>query len=914
MSEDTLKLSGTITWGDTYQPAVNALVQVLGEGGEPIASSKTDSKGRYEMPPVPAAHACEHPVHLVLSEPEGRILHTTRETPTSVYPGACQLDAIIPGSPPRSAPEPWALAARGAVDLGVQALDNATPETVLAIARSLVSGASATAKSCDGGAEALPALLSRSSVETSLCGTPVLEAIEEVIRSKGWPREVALQVDDILAMRDSDFAPATYNSANFSVTYQTTGPAAVNLSTAAETVLDPGTATVLATIGDGVTPTYVLRVCFWLERALAAYVSAPFSMRNPAAAGRIPVVINTAPYGSASPSGTFYLNNALAADLICAVGVHELFHMVQFQYGGAGPWRQSVFEGGAVFAEDTAADKMNRYLDEAGSNFNGVGTQSNPNLSLQGASYKCCLFWRYVAEQHSPDTTEPFVGVETYRKIIETCAAGGYTTADVRSALRALPWYQDFYEFSYLDAARRDLTNGETTLGNYALACYLKDLGTNVPDRRFDFIEDEENIYIDQVVGGPPSTTLIPPTLSGTGSLLPLNSLAFNGSVNPFASRYYEVRVDPAVSNVQVAYTAGAGLTSCLFQIALIDQDGKVRDIHRTDRTSYSKRVTNLIAGKRLSKVAVVVTGAATGGAFTVNVTPAAQAPNVMVTRWHSSLKKEYEINSRNWAWTWVSPDVWVDNNGDGVADGTVYFNYDNKLHIRLHNKGNAPANKVQIELFYQDASGGLSDAAWKPIKDKAGTAQILSGLSVAAGASGDFVANWSPMPSGKSEHFCVKAVVTVPGDPNSDNKRVLSNFGKVKVKPKEWKDVRILVSRIYPKPVPSAIHVVPRLGKTRELVLSVRDLQHARSGGVLDPQPAIRISHVPITASSEAPASAAAPIRPGIALLPDISKSYETDPSALPPGVAGKPMVTFVEVVDGVARGGVTLLVELER
>ena len=87
---------------------------------------------------------------------------------------------------------------------------------------------------------------------------------------------------------------------------------------------------------------------------------------------------------------------------------------------------------------------------------------------------------------------EPKIGVETYRKVIESCSAGSYSTADVRAALRALPWYQDFYEFGYLDAAKLDRTSSETTFGNY------KDFGgikkaTKVESRRDGqrFIEQE---------------------------------------------------------------------------------------------------------------------------------------------------------------------------------------------------------------------------------------------------------------------------------------------------------------------------------------------------------------------------------------------------------------------------------------
>ena len=38
--------------------------------------------------------------------------------------------------------------------------------------------------------------------------------------------------------------------------------------------------------------------------------------------------------------------------------------------------------------------------------------------------------------------------------------------------------------------------------------------------------------------------------------------------------------------------------------------------------------------------------------------------------------------------WTWVSPDIWVDNDDNGVADRVVWFDVDNKLDIRLAQQG----------------------------------------------------------------------------------------------------------------------------------------------------------------------------------------------------------------------------------
>jgi hypothetical protein len=901
---------------DAGEPLAGAVVTLYTDDPadpEAIGRTKTDKNGTFAIALGETEHhACD--LHIAVMDEDGRSLIAPDEAKVHLDGASLNVDLTVP---------PHALRderLRPTVKLGQLRADaltvaQAEPELALDVARALL-GEKLSPPARRRVQELFPDVgLIERTVEP-LCYTPVLMALDALIAHKGWPREIALGCDAILRMDHSSFSTATYNCPNFSVTYDTTQ---VDPDTSTATVYEPGTNPPVAMPGGslpaGGPPTYVKRVCFWLERALASYTSPPFSMLNPAGGGRIPVVINTAPYGSASPSGTFYLNNALNADLLCAVAVHELFHMVQFQYGGSGTWQYSVYEGGAVFAEDSAADLMNRYLDEAGTNFNGIGVMSNPNLSLDTAGYKTSLFWRYIAEQQSPDTTEPFVGVETYRRIIELCSSGSYSEADVKQAIRELPWYQDFYEFAYLDPARLDRINTETTLGNYALACRLKDLGVNVPDSRFEFQEDEENIYIDEVIpGAPQQATLASVTLAGSATVTPSTAPSWSGSVNKFAHRYYEVNVDPAVTNIQVNFSAGSGLTSRIFQIALIDNNGNVRDIHRTDAATYSKRITNDLAGVKLAKLVLVVTGADSAGSFTLSASSAAAAPDVMVGRWHSVMKTEYEINSLYWAWTWVSPDIWVDNDMDGIADGQVFFNTDNKLNIRLHNKGNAAASGISVQFWYQDASPGLSDAAWLPVKDTGGTTQTLTGLSLPAGASNNWSVNWSPTPSGTSHHFCIRAIVSVPGDPNTDNKRVLSNFGNVVLPFRKYIDLKLLRRNILDERVAITTRVIPRL--TQEVQIEPRDLKRLEAVELAPGDEAIdtiRLIHRKLEGvfehRHEQDGFLADALR-GLRRSPDPRGSYPAHDETLPPGIAGQPMVTVVHEVDGLPLGGVTFLV----
>lgn len=803
----------------------------------------------------------------------------------------------------------------GALSLDAEELRAAGPELAVALAEHLVGRGRRDQH--QQLRKVVRGPLPREVAERSRCGTEVLLGIEDLIRTQRWPREARLEVERVLGLFGYGYTAATYDSPNFHITYYVDGPAAVDTSSGSAQVVDPGTTDVLTTIPAGTDPTYIRRIAFWLERALTRYTTPPFSLRNPAAGGRIPVFINTDPYGSAT-SGAFYLNHALADDLIAAVTVHELFHMVQFQYAFSGPWASSMVEGGAVWAEDTTTTLMNRYLDEAGTNFNGTGVQANPGLSLESASYKCSLFWRYVSEQMSaipPTSDEPLplpiddVGVDFYRPVIEQFESGGASASSLTTVLRALPWYQDFYEFSYLDPGRQDLLSSETVLGNYALACYLKDLDEAAPDRRFDFMEGQELITIDQVIPETPQPGHKLPSvhLAGTGTVTTTANAAFSGALSRFSSAYHSISVDPAVTSVRID-VGSTGITSGLVQLVVIDDAGQVREIFRRDTPTYSKTIANLRAGHRIDRVVAVVTCADSSGSFTIQGSAVAAFPDVMVTRWHTQLTREYEIDSRGWAWTWVSPDVWVDNDGDGLADGTVYLNQDNALHVRLHNKGLADASGISVQLFYQDASGGLSPSAWLPVQDTAGTTQVLSGLSLAAGASNDWSVPWCPRPSGSSHHFCVRVVLSVPGDPNTDNKHCQSNFGNVVVPFGRFVDLALLRRNLLDRPQEVELQVVPRLGEAFQLShadIAAQAVVRLEPGAHVEDR--IRLYHQPVVEGAEVVAG-----RARTRTAEPAPCSNGVDPLTLPPGLDRLPLVTVTHRVGGVPQGGVTFAVEV--
>ena len=182
---------------------------------------------------------------------------------------------------------------------------------------------------------------------------------------------------------------------------------------------------------------------------------------------------------------------------------------------------------------------------------------------------------------------------------------------------------------------------------------------------------------------------------------------------------------------------------------------------------------------------------------------------------------------------------------------------------------------------------------------------------------------DWSPAPSGTSKHFCVRAVVTSPGDGNTDNKRVLSNFGNVKVKPAHPFDLLLVLERLRVWPGPLVSRIVPRVPPTLadEMTIEVpRNLVHAMEFDDF------RVNRVRMSVKSLSKRRVSETMRKGVELLNTGSRKTKVmrqqqegnypPREALPPGVHGRPLVTVAVTAGGEAVGGFTaaLLVEEEK
>lgn len=939
-------ITGVVMWDDNNEPVTLSRVDAHAlSSGQVLGYGNVDAKGRFKFQVDAGKNGASEEVFFVVTYREKELFLSTRKLPTRLSSHEVQVHLAVPHAsrPAERERKRRPVVRVGPFELDAAAFDQADPTLALELARAVVD--QKFEKQVRPRLAALsPHIIPSEYARRTLSLTPILQLLEEIMLRKRWPRALRLKVDDILHLRRDDTGwpdkesihqllpvQLTYLCPDFVINYQTSGPDAVD-PTVGGLVEEPGAPSPVPLYTmTGPEPAYIERLCYWLNRALTTYTSAPFNLRNPASDGQITVTVVAGTFGAAGPND-IWIGNNLNPEVMCSIAVHELYHVVRARYSGngRGAWELATHEGMAVWAEDNFAEYLNRYLDEAGNNSNGPGYMIEPHQSLEFASfaYKTSLFWRYVAEQQSALTSlvdEPAIGADVIHVILEHCESGGWEWFSIEAALRSLPWNQDFFRFEYHDQAQQYLMRAETVFGNFALAAYLKELGPNVPDRRFTFLEAADEIKIDDytqqlIPDAPTQVTLANVSRAGTGTVTSNGAAFFADSVPRFGSRYFEITVDPTATTIQFQFAADPGLNSVLCQAVLIDQNDQVREIYRSDRILYKKRFPNDRGGVLLKRIAIVVSGCDSAGSFTFSAGPVAAGPDVMITRWHSALRTEYEIDSRNWAWTWVSPDVWVDNNLDGIADGAVYFNTDNKLHFRLHNKGNKDASNIQVRLYYQDASGSLSSESWLPVCNKAGEAQDQIGLTLAAGASDTWQVDWCPLPSGSSKHFCVRVIVESQDDVNSDNKYAFSNFGNVLLPYNGASDVSFPRRPADAKRRAIDLLAIPRFGP--EFALARRDLREQRLK-LLEPGETsideLRIYHRPagagVTAMHAAPAGTGkgagpcrAPVREPMR-KPDPSGNYATDPRALPPGLAGKPMLTLMYRADGRVTGGITLL-----
>jgi Zn-dependent metalloprotease len=145
---------------------------------------------------------------------------------------------------------------------------------------------------------------------------------------------------------------------------------------------------------------------------------------------------------------------------------------------------------------------------------------------------------------------------------------------------------------------------------------------------------------------------------------------------------------------------------------------------------------------------------------------------------------------------SWSSVDLFVNNGGASewnalinVLDGGTPTDFENTVYCRVRNVGDQLASNVQIQFFY--AKAGTAITTWLPVTDKNGTIQTLTVAALGAGqatfadsaqqsppASAGVKWYIPPLASGETvSHFCLRAILSAPGDVNPHNNAVQSNI-----------------------------------------------------------------------------------------------------------------------------------------
>ncbi|MEZ4851148.1 MAG: hypothetical protein R3B93_21550 [Bacteroidia bacterium] len=681
-----------------------------------------------------------------------------------------------------------------------------------------------------------------------------------------------------------------------------------------------------------VAPTYVQKVGLIAEYALTHFINPRFSYLDPRnGASRLEIRLlaqGTGIAGSTDPTWSHVEIDINNTDEQNAFTVpHEIFHQVQYRYNDTST-RSGIYgilrEGGARFNAESLIDVPNRYVDSAiatllfpaDSLLNPGGGASNP------IRYAAGLFWKYIAEQHSPFTTpadEPAIGVETYRFLLEetSSAKAGYTMGGLKAARSKMPWYGSFDSFHYHDnVGKTELASHENTWSNYLIANYMHGLmqpGDSDFDSRFDYLEDEDPVTW--------STSVVAQLADLQARVEVSNQLTiglnqtFSRNVfnhKAYAAVYYEITPN-ALSvprNLRIDFSASGGMTDPIIQILLLESGDTLKDIHKSDLATYSKTIN--MSG--ITKVVVIVASRENDGDFSLDFTEVANDSDVMVTRWDSEAGTEYQINPRGWAWTWVSPDIMVDNDNNMLADSEVYFDQNNKLKVRLRNKGNMLADDIQIEFWYQKAAPFLTLAGWIPVENASGTTQIITGELLNPGQEKWFTVDWAPANDGTNHnHWCVKVRVTSAGDSNIDNKLAMSNFSNVIVAPSSGRDYTLVLKHPYIHKYDRVIFV-PRGPKFNFELLNPEILiRRENPAPICYCKPAAKLPEgIKFGTFKVVSNEQREKWDEKLTSFPSENRFYyPVNKKALPPGVDPSQLVTAAYIVDGEVVGGITYSVE---
>lgn len=369
----------------------------------------------------------------------------------------------------------------------------------------------------------------------------------------------------------------------------------------------PGSAAVLGHTDPHGPSNYVQRVCFWLSLARDRFLSAGF--REPNGGGTIHVMLTGCYSGGYARNGWIWINPGLPEDELAPLLVHEYMHLVQEAYEPAaeGPWHLGR-EGGSVLAEELVIPAANTHIAFANQQ---SGILAAPWLPLGEGSDPFSLFLHYLAEQH------PKRGTWVYRRWLEIFAAGGNDPVHLGPAL------QDLWPVPPAAGVRHVGTAwpaDDTLLGNFWLACALKDLHPAAPDPRFGF---SCNAEFGLLARGRRYARLRPVHLVGDRYVRRGATFTQGGTVRAYAADFFRLELSASVDEVRVALSTVGGFARPLLQVAVVESGHRVREVVRASDASWIETFPSEQDGIRIHHLWIVVAAAAVGGAYHLHVTAA---------------------------------------------------------------------------------------------------------------------------------------------------------------------------------------------------------------------------------------------------------------------------------------------------
>ncbi len=110
----------------------------------------------------------------------------------------------------------------------------------------------------------------------------------------------------------------------------------------------------------------------------------------------------------------------------------------------------------------------------------------------------------------------------------------------------------------------------------------------------------------------------------------------------------------------------------------------------------------------------------------------------------------------------WASPEIWIDNNADGVIDPPTP-GLPNRFFARVTNQGTAPAVAVKVDLYEATPTAGLTFPGPTSTLVETGTIDLIGPLGDTKTVSFEHVI---PIPPADVDHYCYGVVVSTSVDP----------------------------------------------------------------------------------------------------------------------------------------------------